>query len=245
MKKKKRKISYEPHKEIYLWHWNLFEDEVKAYLARRPKLDFYRFSCIYYDPYEKELYGEQENIYEPLTKEQYAYLLTRELYCPCSNFNDLMYEKPAFAKELLHRMFKGRILPSIILFDEVYEDAKKIENLRPSLGDLYKKNYANGLAELVVTVQTNKAHKLTITRKEFNDWNTINCHCVRTQTEGINGKTVRKLFGGKNDKEMIANIRERFHEATAFEDLIGYLKAHRVKVNEPVKYVDMNPRECR
>lgn len=39
----------------------------------------------------------------------------------------------------------------------------------------------------------------------------------------INAEAVRKLFEAKNYSEMIERIKERFHESTAYDDLLNYL----------------------
>ena len=39
----------------------------------------------------------------------------------------------------------------------------------------------------------------------------------------INAEAVRKLFEAKNYLEMIERIKERFHEPTAYDDLLNYL----------------------
>ena len=43
------------------------------------------------------------------------------------------------------------------------------------------------------------------------------------KTAFINAEAVRKLFGAKDYSEMIDCIKERFHESTAYDDLLNYL----------------------
>ncbi len=232
--RKQRKISLKPNKNCCRWQWDACNEEAKKYMAEHPKPDKkYRFSTIDYD-IDEESFQEREYYDIRLTDKQYEYLLTQKLYNCDFNFNNLAYKNPPFAQKLIYLLSGGMFVPQVILFDEVWADAKQIRNQRPSSGIIYRKDGASGLPEVTVEISTNKAHEVTLSYRNYSGWGTSEWRRICTDTEGINGKTVRKLFGGKNDREMIANIKKRFHEANAYEALIGYLKAHRVKVNEPV-----------
>jgi hypothetical protein len=232
--RKQRKISLKPNKNCCRWEWDACNEEAKKYMAEHPKPDKkYRFSTIYYD-IDEESFQEREYYDIRLTDKQYEYLLTLELCEYGYTFNDLVYDNPPFAAELVDLISDGMVIPSVILFDEVYADAKQIRNQRPWSGIIYRKDGASGLPEVTVENSTNEAHEVTLSYRNYSGWGTSEWRRICTETEGIDGKKVRKLFGGRSDREMLENIKKRFHEATAFEDLIGYLKAHRVKVNEPV-----------
>ncbi len=231
--RKQRKISYEPSKR-HQWNWESRNEEAKKYMAEHPKPDKkYRFSTIDYD-IDEESFQEREYYDIRLTDKQYEYLLTLELCEYGYTFNDLVYDNPPFAQKLIYLLSGGMVIPSVILFDEVYADAQQIRNQRPWSGIIYRKDGASGLPEVTVEISTNEAHEVTLSYRNYIGWGTSEWRRICTETEGINGKKVRKLFGGRSDREMLENIKKRFHEANAYEALIGYLKAHRVKVNEPV-----------
>ena len=234
--RKQKKISYEPSKDYCRWEWEACKEEAKIFMAEHPSPDkTYTFSTYDYD-FNEGKFEEKELHDVPLTDEQYEYLLTQELYSCWYNFNDLVYDNPPFAKLLMDSIGDGIFTPNVILFDEVYEDAKFIEgNQRPACGVIYKRKDEYGLLEETVEIKTNRAQEAIIYHSRYSDWGSRDWCWHRTQTEGIDVRKLRELFGGADDKEMIASIRERFHEATAFEDLIGYLKAHRVKMSEIVK----------
>lgn len=47
-------------------------------------------------------------------------------------------------------------------------------------------------------------------------------------TSFINAEAVRKLFGAQNYSEMLKRIKERFHEETAYDDLLNYLHENNI-----------------
>ena len=233
-------IGFELNQNCCRWEWDACNEEARIYMAEHPKPNkTYQFSTFDYDFIEGRF--EEKELHDvPLTDEQYEYLLTQELYGCRYNFNDLLCDNPTFARELLKSIGDGIFTPNTILFDEVYADARQIRNQCPAFHTVYKKKNKRGLLDEVVEIKMNRAHEAFIVRRIFSGWGTRDWRCVRTQTEGIDGKHLRKLFGGASEKEMIANIRERFHKSTAYDDLMSYLKLHQVKMSEPVEYEDLN-----
>ena len=47
-------------------------------------------------------------------------------------------------------------------------------------------------------------------------------------TSFINAEAVRKLFGAENYSVMLERIKERFHEETAYDDLLNYLHDNKI-----------------
>lgn len=51
---------------------------------------------------------------------------------------------------------------------------------------------------------------------------------LSNRTQFINAESVRKLFGAQNYSEMLLCIKARFHDETAYDDLIDYLQENNI-----------------
>lgn len=51
---------------------------------------------------------------------------------------------------------------------------------------------------------------------------------LHRKTQFISAEAVRELFGTQNYSEMLDRIKERFHEETAYDDLLSYLHENNI-----------------
>ena len=51
---------------------------------------------------------------------------------------------------------------------------------------------------------------------------------LHRKTQFVNAESVRKLFGAQNYSEMLLCIKARFHDETAYDDLIDYFQENNI-----------------
>ena len=60
------------------------------------------------------------------------------------------------------------------------------------------------------------------------DYGQVPRQTLHRKIQFINAEAVRKLYDAKNYSEMLERIKERFHEETAYDDLLNYLHENKV-----------------
>ena len=113
-----------------------FYDELLMLLYEIDPTERYQYNMSFYcwDPVKKRM-SKREYFSTVLSDEEYIYLLTDQLLCPTyDSFNRLVFDRPDIARKIsdaAHVEYYNHIHignnPFLIIFDEVLEDAKAID----------------------------------------------------------------------------------------------------------------------
>ena len=75
------------------------------------------------------------------------------------------------------------------------------------------------------TVRFDKEDWEDLPRDDFNQE-----RMTSDRVEGIDAKAVLKLFDAKDYYELLDRIKERFHERTAYDDFLAYLRENGITI---------------
>ena len=206
--------------------WN---DFVMTDLDMDHPVHAYRFRTWKYSKRTDEMEKYKGGQRVILTDEEYLYLLTEQLFDRYFSFNRLLLYNAPLAQKICHAtdgdFMIEAMAPYLIIMTEVVEDMEAINGHDPVDDELcshYDDNHSYH-AHMIIERDKMEIYWEDLPADDF---------MLERMTSGrvcdIDAKAVLKLFEAKDYVDLLARIKERFHEETAYDDLVTYLRENKL-----------------
>ena len=162
---------------------------------------------------------------------EFYYLLTEQLFDRCFSFNRLLLYNAPLAQKICDatdgNVLMESISPYVIIMTEVVKDMETIEGHDPVHDDLYfvSDDVHSYHSHLIIERDKIEVYWEDLPRDDFNQE-----RMTSDRVEGIDAKAVLKLFEAKDYYELLDRIKERFHEETAYDDLLTFLRENGITI---------------
>lgn len=185
----------------------------------------YLFHTWKYEKRTDEMASYKSGHLVTLTDEEYLYLLTEQLFNRYFSFNRLLLYNAPLAQKICNATDGDYMVesfsPYLIIMTEVVKDMEAILGHDPVDDELcsFNKDGHNYHAHMIIERDKMEIYWQDLPEDDF---------AMNNLTEGrvkdIDAKAVLKLFEAKDYKDLLDRIKERFHEKTAYNDLLTYLR---------------------
>ena len=214
-----------------IWERAEFYDFVLTDLDLNHPVHAYEFHTWEYSKRIDEMAKYKSGHLVTLTDEEYIYLLTEQLFDRCFSFNRLLLYNAPLAQKICDatdgNVLMESISPYVIIMTEVVKDMEAIEGHDPVHDDLYfvSDDVHSYHSHLIIERDQIEVYWEDLPRDDFNQERMIS-----DRVEGIDAKAVLKLFEAKDYYELLNRIKERFHDQTAYDDFLTYLRENGITV---------------
>ena len=214
-----------------LWERAEFYDFVLSDLDMDHPVHAYLFHTFAYSKREDKMASYKRGHMVVLTDEEYRYLLTEQLFDRYFSFNRLVLYNAPLAQKICNAtdgdFMVNSTSPFAIIMTEVVTDMEAIAGHEPVNDDLYSVSDDVHMyhAHLIIERDKIEVYWEDLPRDDFNME-----RMTSDRVEGIDAKAVLKLFEAKDYYELLDRIKERFHEATAYNDFLTYLRENGITI---------------
>lgn len=212
-----------------LWGRAAWNDFVMTDLDMDHPVHAYRFRTWKYSKRTDEMEKYKGGQRVILTDEEYLYLLTEQLFDRYFSFNRLLLYNAPLAQKICNAtdgdFMVEAMAPYLIIMTEVVEDMEAIKGHDPVDDELcshYDDNHSYH-AHMIIERDKMEIYWEDLPADDF---------MLERMTSGrvcdIDAKAVLKLFEAKDYVDLLERIKERFHEETAYDDLVTYLRENKL-----------------
>ncbi len=166
-----------------------------------------------------------------LTDDEYLYLLTEQLFSRSFSFNRLLLYNAPLAQKICNAtdgdVMMESMSPYLIIMTEVVEDMVAILGHDPVDDELcsFNKDGHNYHAHMII-----ERDKMEIYWQSLPEEDMMMEHLTEGRVRNIDAKAVMKLFEAKDYPDLLDRIKERFHEESAYDDLVAYLREQGITI---------------
>ena len=214
-----------------VWERGEFYDFVVTDLDMDHPVHAYEFHTWEYSKRTGEMAKYKRGHLVTLTDEEYIYLLAEQLFDRAFSFNRLLLYNAPLAQKICDATDGDVVMesmsPYVIIMTEVVKDMEAIDGHDPVHDDLY-----------YVSDDVHSYHSHVIIERDKIEvyWEDLPCddftmeRMTSDRVEGIDAKAVLKLFEAKDYYDLLDRIKERFHDQTAYDDFLTYLRENDIIV---------------